>query len=274
MNEKVEVIVTTYNNPVSLDLALIALAFQDMQDFSVCIADDGSAEDTKKVIEKWREKFGGTRLRHEWQPDEGFRKNEILNKAILSSKSDYIIFIDGDCISSPSFVRTHVERKSKRSFLSGSVIRIPKWAVGSFSDELIATGEVFKYRWLKSNGGIYSIGSFLKSGILPYSFARVCEKITPVKIVWNGGNSSGWRSDLLAVNGFDESIKYGAEDVDLGVRLNNFGIVGKHIRYTAPLLHLEHDRAYADPVQVKKNKESLRIKRISGAYYAAEGIHK
>ncbi len=42
-------------------------------------------------------------ISHIWQEDEGFQKNKILNKAILSSKSDYIILTEGELYSQRGF---------------------------------------------------------------------------------------------------------------------------------------------------------------------------
>ena len=122
----VEVIVTTYNNPTALHFALLGLQGQTCQAFSVCIADDGSTESTRQVVEIWRQKFGPERFRHVWHPDKGFAKNQILNKAISSSKADYLVFLDGDCIASPDYLKRHLEllnrpvgeRKSKGDLLA------------------------------------------------------------------------------------------------------------------------------------------------------------
>jgi GT2 family glycosyltransferase len=109
---------------------------------------------------------------------------------------------------------------------------------------------------------------------LPLPVSDFLERISPVKKVWNGCNSSGWRSDLLKVNGFDESMKYGAEDVEMGVRLNNAGIIGRHNRYTAPLLHIEHARGYADPLVAASNKRYMKTVRRSGKTWTPLGIVK
>jgi hypothetical protein len=69
-------------------------------------------------------------------------------------------------------------------------------------------------------------------------------------------------------------MKYGAEDVEMGVRLNNAGIVGRHNRYTAPLLHIEHPRGYADPVLAAKNKRYMKSVRRSGSAWTPQGIVK
>jgi hypothetical protein len=47
-------------------------------------------------------------------------------------------------------------------------------------------------------------------------------------------------------------------DREFGVRLKNAGIKGKHVRYNAHVIHLDHARGYKDPEMVKKNKQ-LRI---------------
>ena len=69
-------------------------------------------------------------------------------------------------------------------------------------------------------------------------------------------------------------MTYGSEDVELGVRLNNAGIRGRHIRYTAPLLHIEHSRGYADPVIAAQNKRYMKAVRRSGKAWTDNGILK
>jgi glycosyltransferase involved in cell wall biosynthesis len=269
-----EVIVTTYNNPQALHFALLGLEGQSTQAFKVCVADDGSGSDTQKVVSQWQHRWGPERFRHVWHPDNGFAKNEILNKAIVSSVADYLIFIDGDCIASPGYVQRHFDLRRPGQFVSGSLIRMPLEVNELLNDGLITTKAIFQTNWLKSHGSIRRLGSWLKTANLPLPVSDFLERISPVKKVWNGCNSSGWRSDLLKVNGFDESMKYGAEDVEMGVRLNNAGIIGRHNRYTAPLLHIEHARGYADPLVAASNKRYMKTVRRSGKTWTPLGIVK
>ena len=69
-------------------------------------------------------------------------------------------------------------------------------------------------------------------------------------------------------------MTYGSEDVELGVRLNNAGVQGRHIRYTAPLLHIEHSRSYADPVIAAQNKRHMKAVRRSRKAWTEHGILK
>lgn len=269
-----EVIVTTYNNPKALHFALLGLEGQSTQAFTVCVADDGSGSETQEVISNWQHRFGNERFRHVWHPDNGFAKNEILNKAIATSTADYLIFIDGDCIASPGYVQRHFDLRRPGQFVSGSLIRMPLEVNDLLNDGLVTSKTIFRADWLKAHGSISRLGTWLKTASLPLTASDFLERISPVKKVWNGCNSSGWRSDLLKVNGFDESMKYGAEDVEMGVRLNNAGIIGRHNRYTAPLLHIEHSRGYADPVIAANNKRYMKTVRRSGKAWTPLGIVK
>jgi hypothetical protein len=77
--------------------------------------------------------------------------------------------------------------------------------------------------------------------------------ITPTRATWNGCNSSGWKSDMLTVNGFNELMQYGGQDREFGERLFNLGLKSKQIRYSAILLHLDHSRPYKTAESVAKN---------------------
>lgn len=269
-----ELIISTYNNPRALDFVLLALFYQSQNNFQLCVADDGSSNQTIQVIEQWQAKFGADRLRHVWQEDKGFRKNKVLNAAIKSSTADYLIFIDGDCIASRKFIEKHLQKRKKNSYLSGGVIRMPASVNEILNYKIIETEGIFSYDWLRLHGCINSFGNFLKASIFPDYISQVLEKITPVKPTWNGGNSSGWHTDILKVNGFDESMDYGSEDIDLGYRLNNAGINGEHIRYSAALLHINHNRPYANIQNINKNNRRVRINRDSSNYFCKDGIIK
>ena len=79
--------------------------------------------------------------------------------------------------------------------------------------------------------------------------------ITPTAATWNGHNASGWKSDIMEANGFDERMQYGGEDRELGERLVNKGLKGVQIRYSAICLHLHHERSYVKKEMIEKNKK-------------------
>ena len=97
---------------------------------------------------------------------------------------------------------------------------------------------------------------------------------SPVKKSWAGCNSSGFRDDILAVNGFDETIGYGGGDKEFGVRMKNSGVKGRHVRYSAPVYHLDHDRAYADEQVQRKNGEKIARARRERRVWTKHGIRQ
>ena len=84
-------------------------------------------------------------------------------------------------------------------------------------------------------------------------FAAFRNWLTPTKRSWNGHNSSGYKADIVAINGFNELMEYGGEDREMGERLFNNGLLSKQIRYNAICLHLDHERGYSSPKIWQKN---------------------
>jgi len=78
---QISVIVATYNWPAALELCLQSLKNQSFRDFEILIADDGSQEETREVIQKCIEEFP-VKITHLWHEDMGCRKTIIGNRAI------------------------------------------------------------------------------------------------------------------------------------------------------------------------------------------------
>lgn len=247
---KVSVIITTYNSEEWLKKVLLGYSVQTEQDFEIVIADDGSTEATKNVVAKFQSKFRFPII-HIWQPDEGFQKCKILNKAILKTNSEYLIFTDGDCIPRKDFVFHHIKYKEKGYFLSGGYFKLPMITSNLISDEEILNQKAFSINWLIKNG----VKKSFKLSKLTQNkwFAMFMNWITPTKKTFNGHNTSCFKEDILAVNGFNEEMQYGGLDRELGERLFNYGTLGKQIRYSTICLHLDHKRGYATQETWQKN---------------------
>lgn len=271
---KTELIAATYNNPRALALSLASVARQAVPPGSVCIADDGSGPETRAVVEAFAAAHPGLAVRHEWHPDRGFEKNAILNRAIATSAADFLVFIDGDVLVRSDFLARHLELARPDRWSSGSLIRLDAAATAAVTEALVASGRVFERDWLKQHGAVDRFGTWLKTRPLPAPLLRALDRVTPVQKAWGGANSSAFRAALLKVNGFDESMKYGGEDKDLGVRLTNAGVRGQHLRYTASVVHLDHPRGYADPATIRANKARVRETRRSGRSWTPDGIVK
>lgn len=248
---KISVIISTYNQPAWLKKVLIGYDCQSNKDFEIVIADDGSREETKLMIEDFSKRLDFP-VKHVWHQDQGFRKTEILNKAMLQCQSDYFLFTDGDCIPRADFIGTHLKYREKGFFLSGGYYKLPKDISDSITERDIRTQRCFDIKWLRSQGMPFK---FKFNKLSRSSFkAKFKDMITPTKATWNGMNSSGWKQDIFDANGFDERMQYGGEDRELGERLFNKGIKAKQIRFSAVCVHLYHERGYVKAEMLEKNK--------------------
>lgn len=265
---KVGVIISTYNNPAWLEKTLWSYQCQSYRPDEIIIADDGSGKETSDLIQSF---CGVLPIRHVWHEDRGFEKTKILNKAIVASTADYLIFTDQDLLARKDFVETHVRYARRGRFLSGGTMRLPMDISLKISREDIESGVAFELKWLKRLGfrpgfkGLKMTGNHL--------VATLMNHITPAGATWNGGNASGWKDDLIAVNGFNEELHYGGEDRELGQRLENMGLKPKQLRYSAVTLHLDHKRPYKNPEEVERNRQLRKALKRSGQIRTPHGIN-
>lgn len=268
---KLSVIISTYNNPQWLEKVLWSYEFQTFKNFEVVIADDGSDEKTKKLIEDIK-KLVSYSIKHIWHEDNGFQKTIILNKATIASKSDYLLYTDGDCIARQDFLQTHIDNREKGYFLSGGYFKLPMSISKLITKDEIQNQNCFNINWLKKWG---LKKSFKNNKITAKGFkAYLLNKLTPTTATWNGHNVSGWKEDILKANGYDERMQYGGEDRELGERLCNMEIKGKQIRYSAICLHLDHARGYVKPEMIEKNKNIRDITKKEKRTKTLFGIEK
>lgn len=267
----ISVIISTYNSVEWLKKTLWGYAVQDFLDFEIVVADDGSNSETRDTLQAFQNWFPAP-IQHIWQEDDGFQKSRILNKAILACKSDYILMSDGDCIPKSDFISTHLAYKEEGYFLSGGYSKLPLSISKAITQKDIEQQRCFDIKWLKSQGlkSQFKNIKFKASG----SFASLLNYLTPTKATWNGHNSSGWKKDILAVNGFDERMQYGGQDRELGERLINSGIKSKQIRYSAICLHLDHPRGYKTPESLSKNANIRKKTREEKLTFTPYGIEQ
>jgi len=265
------VVFTTFEQPDWLEKVLWGFEAQTVRDFEVVVADDGSGEETRRRIESLQARVRFP-LRHVWQPHEGFRKCRILNQAIVATASDYLVFTDGDCIPRADFLDTHLRHRTPGRFLSGGYVKLPMALSHAISREDILAGRCFELRWLREHG-LPLTTNYLKLGVGEPVGAWL-DRLTPAGATWNGHNASGWKRDLLAVNGYNEQLQYGGLDRELGERLTNFGVRGKQLRHRAVVIHLDHARGYRTPESIARNMEIRRQVRRDRVTWATHGISR
>lgn len=260
---KISVIVSTYNAEEWLKKVLWGFNQQTFKNFEVVIADDGSKPATKELLDDMSNEVFYP-IVHIWQEDDGFQKSRILNKAVVACRTEYIIMTDGDCIPREDFVHVHYINKEPGYFISGGYYMLPMNISKLISLEDIENQRCFDIHWLKEKGipKTFKNNKLTASGLI----SKVLNWVTPTNASWNGHNSSGWKHDILNVNGFDERMQYGGQDRELGERLFNFGIKSKQLRYSAVCVHLDHKRGYKTPESIAKNvgirKKTKKEKRV------------
>lgn len=267
------VIISTYNQPEWLEKALYGWAFQSLRDFELLVADDGSGERTRQVIEAMGRKTDLT-IRHVWQEDRGFRKTRILNLAIATAQGNYLVFSDGDCIPRADFLQVHLSHAAPGRYLSGGYVKLPMALSQAITPDDIHAGRAFDIRWMRAQDvGMPRFGSRLKL-IGPGWRSAVLNHVTTARPSWNGHNSSGWKHDLERVNGFDLRMGYGGEDMELGVRLVNAGVEPRRIRYLAACIHLDHARGYVSDLRRQRNDAILRNTRLKRKTWTPWGLDR
>jgi len=259
---KITVVVSTYNAEEWLEKVLIGYSMQTYKDFELIVADDGSRTATKQLIDRYAADYP-VPLRHLWHEDLGYRRQEILNVAIMEAAHEYIIMTDGDCIPRKDFVEVHAQQAEKGKFLSGGYCKLTMKTSKHITKEDILQERCFDVKWLKK---IDSLGfsNILKIGSKK-RFSSLLDLISPTTPSFNNCNSSGFREDMIAVNGYDERMKYGGPDREFGERLENYGVKGKQIRHKAIVLHLDHARGYKTPESLAANlaiRKEVRDKKI------------
>ena len=257
----ISVLLATYNWPQALKLCLESLATQTDKNFEIIIADDGSTDSTKQVIDSFQGSHSAA-IKHLWQEDQGFRKTKILNQAIAAAHGDYLIFLDGDCIVQPDFVARHHELAQKGYLVTGSRILLnqsltqellswSQWSFQKFCIDLLGkrfTGGINKYWPLKIKLGNGSWRDYKK-----FVWRRI-----------KGCNMACWKADAKAINGFDETMTgWGHEDADFIFRLQHHGIHRKSGSWSTEVLHLFHK--INDQSNAAENARRVREKILAKA---------
>jgi glycosyltransferase involved in cell wall biosynthesis len=237
-------IISVYKDLRKLSSILRSLRHQTFRDFEVIVSEDG--EDLAMTEFMANVVVANPTVQHLTQADLGFRKNRALNRAINSAKSDYLVFIDGDCVPHVRFMQSHTEQREPEKVLTARRVELgPR-----YSDRLVTdpdfittlsspTDYLLRIPLIEIDGGKNP-----ESGV--YSqFAHRHARSRALDLV--GCNFSCQRDALEAINGFNEAYELPGigEDSDIEWRLARAGYVTKNIKFLAPLFHLYHPRAYS-----------------------------
>jgi len=264
--DSTSVVLATYERSDALELVLRALAEQKAKPFEVVVADDGSGEEVATVVERWQERVN---IRHVWQPNEGFRKARVLNKAALAARGDHLIFLDADCVPRAGFM--DAIRRARR----------PGWYL---STKRVFLGERFTTRVLEEGIPVWRWSAAHWLLRAPREVGR------PGYLVPARDRRRPWRSrqpefvppasayclfdvrreDFVRVNGYDARCIHSndGEDQDLAIRLGRSGLKCGWPGPAATVIHLWHplrtDRASDRTRVFRETQESDHVEAVVG----------
>jgi glycosyltransferase involved in cell wall biosynthesis len=267
---QLSLIIAVYNKPDILRLVLITCARQTFRDFEIIIADDGSGPEIAHVIEEARQEHG-FEIQHLWHADDGWQKNIMLNKAIRAARTDYLVFIDGDCLLHHKFLADHWSERAEKYALCGRRVEMgARWAA-KLGPEFVRSGKYERFGlvdlWEGLTGRSQRVEDALR--ITNRSLASLLHGKTVGLL---GSNFSIYKRHLEAINGFDALYKTPGcgEDSDIQFRLELAGIKCKSIRHKAIQYHVYHDRG---PIPAASLQRLEEVKR-RGIYRCEQGLAK
>lgn len=235
-------IIAVYNRPDFLEKIFFSLINQTFSDFEVVVADDGSGPEVAEVIKRFNSTFRYP-VQHVWQENKGFRKTIIANKAVVRSRSGYLVFIDGDCILHHRFLEDHMRCRRVGTVLSGRRVMLGEEVTGKITAADVQTRRIEKPSfWIG-----HAHKSTVKQGVR-------LRAVSMIENWWHsmrgkqydilGSNFSVYKSDFYRVNGYEEAITgRGLEDNNLANRFKRAGIRVRTVARMAVQYHLFHTAA-------------------------------
>ena len=242
---RISLCISTYNWPGALHLTLQSVLQQTVMPFEVLIADDGSKEETRLLIERFTA-TSPVPVQHIWQPDDGFRLAQIRNRAFAAAKGDYIVQVDGDLLLHPQFIADHSRMAAPGTFVCGSRALMDQ----EHSRSLIDSGTLhypsfFNSALSKKHNALHNpllcrLNYLMQRGFDQYKYVLGC-------------NMAFWRADLLKINGYNEDfVGWGKEDNDLTVRMMNAGVQLRFIKFGGIVYHLWHGYGALNSVPINQ----------------------
>ncbi len=238
---KASLIIAVYNHADFLEKVLLSLSRQSEKEFEIIVADDGSGDEIKEMIAKYNSLSSSQfayPIKHAWHEDDGFRKTIIANSAVMMSDSEYLIFIDGDCILHHKFVERHIVRAKVNHVQTGRRVMLSDEASKKMTNEDISSGLIESPSYWKRSMDVREANT--KYGYykpLFYKFFNLTH--SGYRII--GCNFSIHKTDFMAINGYDQRvIGRGLEDTNLNNRLIMVGTRVDYIAQEAIQYHLHH----------------------------------
>lgn len=266
-SKEASVIISYYKNLQNLEIILLALNKQTAKgSFEVIVSEDDDAQATVDFMNQQKSVLSYPLL-HVSQTDEGFRKCKALNASVVKATTDFIIFIDGDCVPHKKLVEEYIKAKRPKRVLYGRRVMLNE----RISSQLLKNKKLSSlnfFNLLISGCKRVEEGLYLK--IVPQYF----KKKDSARLL--GCNMGIFKSDLVAINGFDEDYVApgGGEDTDIEWRLQALKSIEFYsMKYRAIVYHLYHIERFSAAMEI--NTRAIVDRKIKlGFFICKNGIEK
>ncbi len=242
---EVSIIIPTYNREKNIDFVLKSLTWQNFKKFEIIISDDGSTDNTKEVIEKYRDKLN---IRYVYCGDnKGFRAARTRNMGLSKARGKLIVFLDSDVIVPPNYLEEHLKAHNKyyEVIVNSFVYRMKEY---NQEDLGILPEEFIKKH--KNN---------LKDDI-KYEF-NIFDREPIEEGYYLDSNSLSIKSEHIMNVGFDSNfVGWGHEDTELGYRFYQKGFKFLFIKNNCESYHIYHYISPDKEIENKANWERLTKK--------------
>ena len=241
----VAVVIAIYNDVEALSLIVDSLMSQTYLPDEIIVTEDAEHLHIKEYIKK----LNNPKLIHLSQKDDGWHKEKALNSAIRASTSDYLIFIDGDCVPYNNFVEGHIQLSEEATALCGrrtepgvhfsTKLRNRELTIKDFQKSYLLN----YFSLSKDEIRHYDEGLYFAHDSIVFSLIHTLGR-KHSHIV--GCNWSCYKKDLVRINGYDEdfTLPTTGEDTDIERRFKYFGIKMKSCRNAANVTHLYHEKIF------------------------------
>ena len=230
---KASLIICTRNRASRLSVCLGYLDSVDFTDAELVLVDNGSDDDTARILASWAAGKGHVRIVHE--PTKGL--GNARNAGWKASRGSILVFTDDDCYAAPTYVQEHThlyEMDARLGWVSGRILLYDPLDAKITIQENTFTVPYAPYR-------------FLEPGAV------------------HGANLSFRRAALDAIGGFDSLMGVGSyfpcEDLDAAARVAFQGFAGLY----SPNPVVQHHHGRQTNEEVRALEQTYRLGR--GAYY-------
>ena len=242
----ISVITPTYNKAHFLDLTLASYLHQTHKEFELVLVDDGSTDNTREVVERYR---GLLNIRYIHQPNQG--RSAARNVGLREATGDIIVFADDDRLAVPEFIAAHArgfsspadnllivgrqagfvswweprpEFESRMAPLRQRHPQLAKQLTGKKKVPLVSASDIRE-----------RFSEMIEKFSIDEPWWGICQSviqefsgnINTFRLGWmigTTGNMSAPRQRVVEVGAFDEGFsQWGMEDTDLSFRLCQAG---------------------------------------------------